>query len=112
MATHALLNLWPFLILNKSMFGKEKYIAFNIAVIAFLLSFTAAAQLKCKIEYFSTEDGLSHDAVTYLIKDREGFMWFSTWNGISRFDGHNFISYKSSPGDSSELKHDRIDVIA
>ena len=94
------------------MFGKEKFIAFNVVIIAFFLSFTAAAQLKCKIEYFSTENGLSHDAVTHLIKDREGFMWFSTWNGINRFDGRNFISYKSSPGDSSELKHDRIDVVA
>ncbi|MBV4357291.1 response regulator [Parasegetibacter sp. MAH-26] len=43
--------------------------------------------------------------------DREGFMWFGTWNGINRFDGHKFVTFKSSPGDQSSLKNDRIDQI-
>jgi signal transduction histidine kinase/ligand-binding sensor domain-containing protein/DNA-binding response OmpR family regulator len=39
-------------------------------------------------------------------------MWFGSWNGIHRFDGHSFISYKSYPGDRSQLGNDRIDQIA
>jgi signal transduction histidine kinase/ligand-binding sensor domain-containing protein/AraC-like DNA-binding protein len=77
----------------------------------FLLTGKVNAQLKCKIEHFSTEDGLSHDALTCMMKDKQGFMWFGTWNGINRFDGHNFVSYKSFPGDLSTLKNDRIDQI-
>jgi signal transduction histidine kinase/ligand-binding sensor domain-containing protein/DNA-binding response OmpR family regulator len=73
--------------------------------------FNGSAQPKCKIEHYSTEDGLSHDIITYILKDREGFMWFGTWNGINRFDGHRFVSYKSSPGDLSHLKSGRIDQI-
>jgi len=69
------------------------------------------AQPKCKIEHYSAEDGLSHDIITCMLKDHEGFMWFGTWDGIDRFDGHNFIPYKSSPGDKSQLKNDRIDQI-
>ena len=69
------------------------------------------AQLKCRIEYFSTENGLSHDVVTKILKDREGFMWFATWNGINRFDGYSFVSYKSSPGDNFELRSNRIEDI-
>lgn len=38
-------------------------------------------------------------------------MWFGTWDGINRYDGHNFVSYKSYPGDMSKLKNDRIDEI-
>ncbi|WP_165759060.1 hybrid sensor histidine kinase/response regulator transcription factor [Niastella yeongjuensis] len=72
---------------------------------------TAVAQPKCKVEYFSTENGLSHQAVTSTIKDREGFMWFGSWDGINRFDGRSFISFKSFPGDSSQLGNDRIDQI-
>ncbi|QKJ30768.1 response regulator [Mucilaginibacter mali] len=68
-------------------------------------------QLKCKIEHYSTEDGLSHDGVTCIVKDHEGFMWFGTWDGINRFDGHHFVSYKSAPGDMSRFKNDRIDQI-
>ena len=72
---------------------------------------TAIAQPKCKIEHYSTEDGLSHDIITCFFKDREGFMWFGTWNGINRFDGQRFVTYKSSPGDLSYLKSSRIDQI-
>jgi len=69
------------------------------------------AQLKYKAEFYSTQDGLSHDAVTNIIRDREGFIWIGTWSGINRFDGHTFKSFKSSPGDLSRLKNDRIDQI-
>jgi signal transduction histidine kinase/ligand-binding sensor domain-containing protein/DNA-binding response OmpR family regulator len=69
------------------------------------------AQPRCKIEHYSTEDGLSHDIITTIFKDSEGFMWFGTWNGINRFDGQRFVTYKSSPGDQSYLKSPRIDQI-
>lgn len=80
-------------------------------VILSLSSINTKGQFKCKIEHYSTEQGLSHDAVTFMMKDHEGFMWFGTWDGINRFDGHNFVAYKSAPGDMSKLKNDRIDEI-
>lgn len=67
-----------------------------------------SAQLKCNLKHYSTEDGLSHDRVLCMTKDSEGFMWFGTWDGINRFDGHNFIAYKARPGDSSNLKNNKI----
>lgn len=85
----------------------------TICVIAFFLSmaFCADAQLKCKIEHYSTEDGLSHNRIMCMLKDREGFMWFGTWDGLNRFDGHNFVVYKSKPGDTSSLRNNRIENI-
>ncbi|MBE7171662.1 MAG: response regulator [Williamsia sp.] len=81
------------------------------AVLLSILAFCASGQPKCKVEYYSTEQGLSHQAVTAMLKDREGFMWFGSWDGINRFDGHTFVSYKSLPGDHSQLGNDRIDQI-
>lgn len=69
------------------------------------------AQPPVKIEHYSTEDGLSHDIITCMFKDRQGYMWFGTWNGINRFDGHNFTSFTSMPGDKSQLGNDRVDQI-
>lgn len=80
----------------------------GIVVLLFLIA-SAYAQPRCKLEYYSAENGLSHEAVTQMLKDREGFMWFGTWDGINRFDGRSFVSYKSSPGDQSQLGNDRID---
>ncbi len=68
-------------------------------------------QPRCKINHYSTEEGLSNDRITCMLKDSDGFMWFGTWDGLNRFDGHNFVTYKSYPGDLSKLKNDRIDEI-
>ncbi|MES2777362.1 MAG: two-component regulator propeller domain-containing protein [Bacteroidota bacterium] len=79
--------------------------------ILLLVAAKGMGQPKCKIEHYSTAQGLSHQRVTTILKDREGFMWFGSWDGINRFDGHSFISYKSSPGNISQLGSYRIDQI-
>jgi ligand-binding sensor domain-containing protein len=89
--------------------GFERFCRSLLWLTCLLLISKASAKPKCKVEYFSTEQGLSHQSVTAILKDREGFMWFGSWDGINRFDGRKFISYKSSPGDHSQLGNDRID---
>ncbi len=46
--------------------------------------------IKCKVEHYFTEDGLSHNSITSIIKSSDGYMWFGTWDGISCYGGHNF----------------------
>lgn len=77
----------------------------------FFLDTSAIAQPKSSITHYSTESGLSHDGVLCITQDKAGFMWFGTWDGINRFDGHTFTSYKSLPGDSSNLKNNKIRTI-
>ncbi len=84
---------------------------FGIVVLLIFFVASVYAQPRCKVEYYSAENGLSHEAVTYMLKDKEGFMWFGTWDGVNRFDGRSFLSYKSSPGDQSHLGNDRIDQV-
>src|ERR1043165_2299458 len=74
----------------------------------FLFVLTVHAQPKYKVEQYATEQGLSHRRVNCMLKDREGFMWFGTWDGINRFDGHAFVSFKSSPEDKYQLRNSRI----
>ncbi|SOD12152.1 hybrid sensor histidine kinase/response regulator transcription factor [Pedobacter xixiisoli] len=77
----------------------------------YLLSFAAYAQNNTKHVRYTTANGLSDNRITTIIKDRDGFMWFGTWVGISRFDGYRFSIFKSYPGDHSPLKNNRIDDI-
>ncbi|WP_163400026.1 hybrid sensor histidine kinase/response regulator transcription factor [Flavobacterium fluviatile] len=86
-------------------------VKFLIAFLSVIFFSKTSAQIKCKIENYATEDGLSHDVIRDIIKDREGFMWFATWNGINRFDGKNFVTYKAIAGDNSSLSNNRIDII-
>jgi signal transduction histidine kinase/ligand-binding sensor domain-containing protein len=45
------------------------------------------------VRRYSTVDGLSGDYVINITKDARGFLWFSTRDGLSRFDGLRFVSY-------------------
>ena len=69
-----------------------KHSAGLFVLLLFLCMAKAAAQPRGKIEYYSTENGLTHQAVTCILKVREGVMWFGTWEGINRFDGPALLS--------------------
>ncbi len=77
----------------------------------FLISSLGISQPKCSFIQYSTDDGLSDNRIMCITKDSEGFMWFGTWAGLNRFDGHNFVSFRSRPGDKSNLKNNRIEKI-
>lgn len=70
-------------------------------------SLPASSQMTESVKHYSTEQGLSHDGVLCITRDREGFMWFGTWDGLNKFDGHTFSVYKSYPGDSSSLTNNK-----
>ncbi len=47
---------------------------------------------------YDTRDGLGGSVVYDAIQDKEGFMWFATENGLSRFDGKNFKTFTTKDG--------------
>lgn len=46
---------------------------------------------------FTTIQGLSDNYVTGVVQDDYGYLWFSTLNGLNRFDGHEFRPYFQKP---------------
>ena len=50
--------------------------------------------------------------ISYILQDRKGFIWVSTWDGINRFDGYTFKNYKARPGDLIGFINNRVDYIA
>lgn len=47
-----------------------------------------------------------------IMQDRNGQMWFATWDGLYRFDGYNFFNYKARPGDGIRLESNRLESIS
>lgn len=60
------------------------------------LSPTTAEQLP--IRTYTTADGLARDRVFKIVADPRGFLWFCTYDGISRFDGYEFVNYSVADG--------------
>lgn len=50
------------------------------------------------IKSYAAENGLPTRIITDVCQDKEGYMWFSTYAGISKYDGFNFTNYDSLNG--------------
>jgi len=89
---------------------KEKYlIPFILLLVSFVLPIFS--QPKCYFEHYGTDDGLPQHTIMDILQDRKGFIWVSTWNGLCKFDGYNFLTYKIQQGDLYHMRSNRIDHI-
>jgi ligand-binding sensor domain-containing protein/signal transduction histidine kinase len=50
------------------------------------------------IRTYTTADGLASDSIYRIVSDSRGFLWFSTPEGLSRFDGYRFMTYGVDDG--------------
>ena len=47
-------------------------------------------------KYIGLEDGLNNQKIYHIQKDRRGYMWFLTQEGIDRYDGKHIKHYNFS----------------
>ena len=77
-----------------------------LLLICVLLTLTNIVFAQNKVVKFSSltiENGLSQSDVKAIIKDHLGYMWFSTDDGLNRYDGYNFTVYRHKAGDPHSL---------
>lgn len=72
----------------------------------------AHSQVPSSLTYLGIEHGLSNNAVTSIYQDHKGFMWFGTYDGLNRYDGKNFIVYRTRFNDTTSLSNNRIACIS
>ncbi|MDR0422276.1 MAG: response regulator [Proteiniphilum sp.] len=48
--------------------------------------------------HYNINNGLSQNTVYAIHQDSQGFLWFGTKDGLNRFDGTTFRTYKFTPG--------------
>lgn len=85
---------------------------FALFILTYTMWLTAMAQPLCHVTYYDEEDGLPHSHVTQLLQDEQGLMWFATWNGLCRYDGYDFQTFKPQAGDGCNMTTDRIRMFA
>lgn len=80
------------------------FIFFTITISSWTL-----AQEYAQITHYGVEEGLMEHTVSSGMQDAYGYIWFSTHNGLVRYDGQRFVTYKARPGDQCPLPTNTID---
>lgn len=47
--------------------------------------------------HLTVDDGFARNSVLSLLQDRQGFMWFGTWDGLYRYDGNELRQFCNMP---------------
>lgn len=70
-------------------------------------------QLPGEIQFthLTTKAGLSQSTVNSIIKDKAGFMWFGTSDGLNRYDGYKFKVYRNIKNDPESIPGNVIKVL-
>jgi ligand-binding sensor domain-containing protein len=71
-------------------------------IIAVLCSLAAANCMAQEVKryfftHYTTTNGLLSNHVESMAQDEQGYLWIATVNGLQRFDGHSFISFRHDP---------------
>jgi ligand-binding sensor domain-containing protein/signal transduction histidine kinase len=82
-----------------------------LTVSLFIFDFLVNGQSIERFERITREDGLSNDNVTSIIQDRFGFMWYTTMDGLSRYDGFSFKNFSNDPLDYNSVLSGNITAI-
>lgn len=75
---------------------------YHYLILLLLSGWLAAGNLIYAQEYryinYNTKDGLAGSTVYGITQDRDGFIWFGTETGLSRFDGTHFKNFTIADG--------------
>ena len=77
-------------------------------LLSWLTAMVLTAQPLCHVVQYDEENGVPSSHLTQLLQDEKGFMWFATWNGLCRYDGYDFQTFKAQVGDGCHMATDRI----
>ena len=61
-----------------------------------------------KFKHITVEDGLSVSWVHTIVQDSCGFIWVGTHNGLNRYDGYTFVTYKNNINDKNCISNNSI----
>ena len=77
-----------------------RYLTRLIISFAVVLSASPIFAERLPLKIYTSADGLGSSFVSFLMRDQRGFMWFCTRDGLSRFDGARFVTYRIGDKDA------------
>jgi ligand-binding sensor domain-containing protein len=71
----------------------------------------SAQERDVKFSSLSTNDGLSQNDVKSILKDHEGYVWFTTDDGLNRYDGYHFTVYRHEANNPHSLPTNNVTTL-
>ncbi|QHT69941.1 response regulator [Rhodocytophaga rosea] len=84
------------------------HILLSVTIILFTISSAFAQSSRQQFKYITSNEGLSHNNVTCILQDSQGFMWFGTFDGLNKYDGYTFTVYRNNPENPHSLSENYI----
>ncbi|MDY3783183.1 MAG: two-component regulator propeller domain-containing protein [Candidatus Cryptobacteroides sp.] len=79
----------------------DRKIALLIIAIFFAAGALPAGAKSVLFNEITVHDGLPQMSVRSIVQDKDGYIWFATRDGLSRYDGYRFKTYKEEDGEQS-----------
>lgn len=67
------------------------------------LFFCSYGSAQIPVTYLGINQGLSNNYARCLLRDKRGFIWIGTYDGLNRYDGYKFRVFRNQPNDSGSL---------
>jgi ligand-binding sensor domain-containing protein/signal transduction histidine kinase len=75
-----------------------------------LPAFSSEAQ-PLRFQHLTVDDGLSGNYVRAIVRDRQGFLWIGTHEGLNRYDGYGFEVFRYSPRRPASLSNNTVTAL-
>ncbi|MEK6154079.1 two-component regulator propeller domain-containing protein [Flavobacteriaceae bacterium 3-367] len=76
-----------------------------------MVGFSHGQDSVTRFRQLGMEDGLSQSSITCILKDRRGFMWFGTEDGLNRYDGTDFTVFRPVPNEHRSISNGYINAL-
>lgn len=83
-----------------------------LSIFLWLSFFGSSSAQKHYFKHYQVEQGLSHNTVYCIAQDNRGFMWFGTKDGLNRFDGYAYKTFRHDPRDKKSLSNNIVHALS
>jgi ligand-binding sensor domain-containing protein/anti-sigma regulatory factor (Ser/Thr protein kinase) len=64
-----------------------------------------------RLTRITTDDGLPQGMVQDILQDQQGYLWFTTKDGLARSDGYDFTIFKHDQDDTTSIGGDHTNIL-
>ena len=89
----------------------DKISLFILCILLSTLYHLYSREMPITFEHITSANGLSGSTIYCVFQDSRGFLWFGTDNGLNKYDGYNFKTYRHQERNPKSLSNNTIRAI-